>query len=309
MASLSGRKNKTKSGKRRFSLFYGRLRIHPLFLLLGLWSTLAGEFAVFFCSVVCAVLHELAHAAQAAKLGYAAKQLLLMPYGAAIHIEIEDASAKDELAVALAGPLFNLFIAALFLAMWWCFPSTYPYTETAFYTSLSLGLCNLIPAPPLDGGRVLYCAVYSLFAKYLPPIKAKKWTKIVCKISTAVFCVVGIILSIFSAIHGGFNLSLAVFSAFLLLSLFEREEPQYYKLDFSDRRAFERGTPILHVAVSPQCTIKKALTFLCVDRYLILDVYDEQERFLGSITQTQLSNFFQRNYLFTPIAEYFSDFL
>ena len=113
---MSGRKNKTKSGNRRFSLFYGRLRIHPLFLLLGLWSTLIGEFGVFFCSVLCAILHELAHAAQAAKLGYAAKQLLLMPYGAAIHMDIEDASAKDELSIAIAGPLCNLLIAALFLA-------------------------------------------------------------------------------------------------------------------------------------------------------------------------------------------------
>ena len=305
MASLSGRKNKTKSGSRRFSLFYGRLRIHPLFLLLGLWNTLVGNLGVFFCSVVCAVLHELAHAAQAAKLGYTAKQLLLMPYGAAIRMEIEDASAKDELSIALAGPLCNLCTAALFLSLWWCFPSAYPYTETAFYTSLSLGLCNLIPAPPLDGGRVLYCALYSLFVKYLPPAKAKKRTKIACKISTAIFCATGITLSVFSAVHGSFNLSLAVFTVFLLLSLFEREEPQYVKLDFADRRAFERGTPILHVAVSPSCTIKKALTFLCVDNYLILDVYDEQERFLGSLTQTQLSDFFQKNHLYTPIGAYF----
>ena len=306
---MSGRKNKTKSGNRRFSLFYGRLRIHPLFLLLGLWSTLVGEFGIFFCSVICAILHELAHAAQAAKLGYAAKQLLLMPYGAAIHMDIEDASAKDELSIAIAGPLCNLLIAALFLALWWCFPSTYPYTETAFYTSLSLGLCNLIPAPPLDGGRVLYCAVYSLFAAYLPPTKAKKQAKIICKISTAIFCAAGITLSVLSALHGAFNLSLAVFTVFLLLSLFEKEAPQYVKLDFSNRRAFERGTPIQHVAISPKCTVKTALTFLCVDSYLILDVYDEQERFLGSLTQSELSDFFQKNHLYTPIAEYFSDFL
>ena len=270
---------------------------------------MVGDFGVFFCSVVCAILHELAHAAQAAKLGFAAEQLLLMPYGAAIRMDIEDASAKDALAIALAGPLCNLSAAALFLALWWCFPSAYPYTETAFYASLSLGLCNLIPAPPLDGGRVLYCAAYSLFNKHLPPTKAKKRARIVCKISAAIFCGVGITLSVFSAIHGAFNLSLAVFSLFLLVELFEKEEPQYCKLDFSDRRAFERGTPIQHVAVSPSCTLKKALSFLCVDNYLILDVYDEQERFLGSLTQTQLSDFFQKNHLYTPLGAYFSDFL
>ncbi|MBQ2740915.1 MAG: hypothetical protein IJF39_04795 [Clostridia bacterium] len=306
MANLSGRNKKTKSGRRRFSLFYGRLRIHPLFLLLGLWNTLVGEFPVFFCSVVCAVLHEFAHAAQAAKLGYAATQLTLMPYGATIRMDIEDASAKDELCIALAGPLCNLCTAALFLALWWCFPSTYPYTETAFYTSLSLGLCNLIPAPPLDGGKVLYCGTYSLLHAYLPPAKAKKRANLVCKISTAVFCIVGAVLCVLSAVHGAFNLSLAVFTLFLLLSLFDKGEPHYVKLDFSDRRAFERGTPIKHVAVSPNCTVKKALTFLCADSYLVLDVYDETEGFLGSMTQTQLSDFFQKNHLYATLAWYFS---
>ncbi len=264
-----------------------------------------GNFGVFFCSVICAILHELAHAAQAARLGYAASQLMLMPYGATIRMDIEDSSAKDELAIALAGPLCNLCIATLFLALWWCFPSTYPYTETAFYASLSLGLCNLIPAPPLDGGRVLYCAVYSLLNTHLPPAKAKKRAKIISKISTAVFCVVGTIFSVLSAIYGTFHLSLAIFTVFLLLSLFEKETPQYVKLDFADRKAFERGTPIQHVAISPNCTIKKALTFLCADSYLILDVYDENEGFLGTLTQTQLSDFFQKNHLYTPILEYF----
>lgn len=264
-----------------------------------------GDFGVFFCSVICAILHELAHAAQAARLGYAASQLILMPYGAEIRIDVEDASAKDELAIALAGPLCNLCIAALFLAIWWCFPSTYPYTETAFYASLSLGLCNLIPAPPLDGGRALYCAVYSLLNAHLPPAKAKKRAKIISKISTAVFCVIGTIFSVLSAIYGTFHLSLAIFTVFLLLSLFEKETPQYVKLDFADRKAFERGTPVKHVAISPNCTVKKALTFLCADSYLVLDVYDENEGFLGTLTQTQLSDFFQKNHLYTPILEYF----
>lgn len=303
---MFGRNKRTKSGNRRFSLFYGRLRIHPLFLLLGLWNTLIGEFPAFFCAVVCAVLHEFAHAAQAAKLGYAAKQLSLMPYGAAIRMDLEDVSAKDELSIALAGPACNLCTAALFLATWWCFPSTYPYTETAFYASLSLGLCNLIPAPPLDGGRVLYCGVYSLLNAYLPPAKAKKRANFICKIITAVFCGIGVVLCVFSAIYGAFNLSLAVFTLFLLLSLFDKGEHRYVKLDFSDRKAFERGTPIKHIAVSPNCTVKKAITFLCADSYLVLDVYDENEKFLGSITQTQLSDFFQKNHLYTTLSWYFS---
>jgi stage IV sporulation protein FB len=305
---LSGRNKKTKSGNRRFSLFYGRLRIHPLFLLIGLWNTLTGELAVFLCAALCAILHELAHAAQAAKLGYGAKELTLMPYGATIRMDLEDTSVKDELTIALAGPLCNLVIAALFLALWWCFPSAYPYTESAFYATLSLGLCNLIPAPPLDGGRVVYCIAYSLLNKHLPPTKSKKYAKIVGKSLTAAVCAVGLAATVLGVIRGQFYLSLFAFTLFLLISLFERKEAYYVKLDFSDRRAFERGTPITHVAVSCRCTLKKALSFLTPGNYLVLDVYDDEQRFLGSLTQTQLSDFFQKSHLYAPILEYFPKF-
>jgi hypothetical protein len=129
------------------------------------------------------------------------------------------------------------------------------------------------------------------------------------KALTAVCCAVGITLFTLSAVRGQYNLSLAAFTVFLGLGLFEKKAVHYSKLDFSDRRAFARGTPIKHVAISSQCTIKKALSFLAAGQFLVLDVYDENERFLGCLTQSQLSDFFQKNHLYAPLAGYFSDFL
>ncbi len=305
---MLGRKNDTKSGKSRFSLFYGKIRIHPLFLLIGLWHTLTGELAVFISSVVCALLHELAHAAQAAKLGYGAKELTLMPYGATIDMDLEGASVKDECIIALAGPICNLVIAAFFLALWWCFPSAYPYTETAFFATLSLALCNLLPAFPLDGGRVLYCILYSMFNAHLPPAKSKKQAKLVSQIITVLLCAAALSLFVFGAIKGRVNVSLLAFTLFLLVGLFSKRQASYVKLDFADRRAFSRGVPIKHVAVSDACTVKKAISFLSDGQYLVLDVYDKDEKFLGSLTQSQLSDFFQSSHLYAPISEYFADF-
>ena len=156
MASLSGRKNKTKSGSRRFSLFYGRLRIHPLFLLLGLWNTLVGNLGVFFCSVVCAVLHELAHAAQAAKLGYTAKQLLLMPYGAAIRLNnLWETHPLKLIAISLAGPFANLIVSAFLSLFLTLVPAHQALYIPLIKNGAALAFINLIPALPLDGGRCL----------------------------------------------------------------------------------------------------------------------------------------------------------
>ncbi len=302
---MLGRKNNQKSGNRRFSFFYGKIVVHPLFLLFGLWHAATGELLLFFSLVVCAIAHEFAHAAEAAKHGFASKTILLMPYGATIDIDLNGVHPKDEIRVSLAGPLCNFGIAVFFLALWWCFPSTYPYTEIAFYATLSLALCNLLPAYPLDGGRVLYCALNLLFNAYLPPTKSQKYAKNITKTLSVTLCGIGLFIFAISAIRHTPNFSLLFFVLFVAVGLFEKSKPTYCKIDFSNRRAFERGIPVKRVAVSSACTVKKAISFLSSGDYLILDVYADNEAYVGSMTQSQLSDFFTLSSIDTQLGEYF----
>ena len=305
---MPGWKNKAKSGKRRFSLFYGKVRIHPLFFLAGVWYSFTGDFLSFVSVALCAILHELAHANAAAKIGYAMKSVCLMPYGATVTVDLDGVSPKDEIKIALAGPIFNLTLAAGFLALWWCYPSLYPYTETAFVSTLSLAVCNLLPALPLDGGRTLYCVLILLFNAYLPPTKSKKRALLICRIVSGTLCLAGIALFATTCFQGNPNLSLGAFTVFLFAGLFAKKHG-YVKLDFSNRKSFERGIPIKHVGVLETCTVKKALAFLSSGQYLSFDVYTKDERFLGSISQSQLSDFFQKRNLYATFSEFFSDFL
>ena len=306
--NLCVRKNKRESGGCRFSLFYGKLTVHPLFLLFGVWCALTGELLSFLSITACALLHELAHAAAAAKIGYAAEEIVLMPYGATLTANLDGTSARDEIRIALAGPFCNFVTAALFLALWWCFPSAYPYTEAAFTTSLSLGLCNLLPALPLDGGRVLYRALIAWFNAYLPPEKAKKQALLISRIISLLFCVFGVLLFLFAALNGTVNFSLLAFSLFLAAGAFSRKKNSFIRLNFSLRSAFERGIPLRQIAISASCSVKKTLTFLSSDAYLLLHVYNENERFLGTITQNELSEFFAQKGLYAVLGEYFNDF-
>lgn len=305
---MLGRKNKMKSGDCRFSLFYGKLSIHPLFLLFGIWYSFTGELLYFLSVALCAILHELAHAAAAAKIGYAMEYVRLMPYGATVKVDMDGVSARDELRIALAGPIFNLALAAFFLALWWCYPVLYPYTETAFYSTLSLGLCNLLPALPLDGGRALYCLLFSAFNAYLPPAKSKKRALLICKIITIFTCFLGAFAFIFSCIKHTPMLSLGAFTLFLIAGLFSKKNSAYIKLDFSSRKSLNRGIPIKHVAIGEECTVKKALGFLSAGQYLVLDVYTKKEKYLGSVTQNELSDFFQKTRLSATLKEYFHKF-
>ncbi|MFV0387830.1 MAG: site-2 protease family protein [Pyrinomonadaceae bacterium] len=112
---------------------------------------------VFF---VCIFLHELAHAYVARKQGLQVVEILLHPFGGIARLRHEPDNPKDEFKIAIAGPIASLLIAAMFLVFTGL--STLsgmqlltPLFFALFLLNFLLGVFNLFPGYPLDGGRVL----------------------------------------------------------------------------------------------------------------------------------------------------------
>ena len=111
------------------------------------------------------VLHEFGHALAARRYGIQTKGITLLPIGGVAQLERMPEDPKQELWVALAGPLVNVVIAAglavyLTIAQRWSFLSTSNLTsggllERLLIVNIMLVLFNLIPAFPMDGGRVV----------------------------------------------------------------------------------------------------------------------------------------------------------
>ena len=160
---LKKTENERRKKHRRFFV-----RLHPLFWLTGIIYAFTGDLLLFVISCLVALQHECAHAFAAAKRGYALNAIVLMPYGAVIEGDLEGLTFKDEISVALWGPLCNLLTAAFFAAVWWFEPTVYAFTDTAYYSSLSIALVNLLPAYPLDGGRIFKCALARFFCRTDP---------------------------------------------------------------------------------------------------------------------------------------------
>ncbi len=109
----------------------------------------------------CILLHELGHALAARAMGMPIKGITLFLFGGVAELEAEPPSARTDFLMAIAGPAVSLFLGIAFgLSAWagfhngWAPPLVTVLGYLSFVNFLLLAF-NLVPAFPLDGGRVL----------------------------------------------------------------------------------------------------------------------------------------------------------
>ncbi len=273
-AKEGGKPRRSSFFLRPFSLF----RLHPLFLAMGVWYAFTGELFLFLLTTLVAIQHECAHAFAAAHLGYKLNAIILMPYGAVLDGDLKGISFKDEIFVAVCGPLCNLATAFFFVAIWWFEPTMYAFTDVVFYSSLSIALVNLLPCYPLDGGRIVKCSLARLFQKsQLEEGIAEKKAGNICLALTLLFSVATLFAFILQCTQGAPNFSLLAFGLFLLVGgLGNRDKTAVYEknvLTFTP--SLRKGVEIRRVAIDGNCPVKDAFRFLSRGSYLVLEVYDE----------------------------------
>lgn len=113
----------------------------------------------------CVVLHELGHAMMARHFGIATRDIILLPIGGVARLDHIPSDPKEELLVAIAGPSVNVAIAFL-LTVWFLISGSSvswseinlingPVVVRLILVNLVLFFFNLLPAFPMDGGRIL----------------------------------------------------------------------------------------------------------------------------------------------------------
>lgn len=111
---------------------------------------------LFFTSVL---IHEMSHSLIARSFGVPVRDITLFIFGGVSQITEEPRSAREEAIMAGAGPLTSLVLAGVFGGLYFLVRAVLPVLQAPVMflatVNLSLGLFNLIPGFPLDGGRVL----------------------------------------------------------------------------------------------------------------------------------------------------------
>jgi Zn-dependent protease len=170
------------------SLFGIEVRVHATFLILLGWVAMshlmaghavamAASGVVYILAVFAiVVLHELGHALTARRFGIRTRDITLLPIGGVARLERMPSKPSQEFLVAIAGPAVNFVLALLLFATLvamgaiqdttrWTLVGG-PFLAKLMWTNLALGAFNLIPAFPMDGGRVLR-ALLAMRTSYL----------------------------------------------------------------------------------------------------------------------------------------------
>lgn len=196
------------------------IRIHFTFLLFLAWiaMTSSERAGLLWTGLVvavfaCVLLHELGHALTARRYGIETKDITLYPIGGVAMIEGRP-RARQELWIALAGPAVNVVIAAILGIVLLATEHRLPdmrlsmtggsFLGALFIANVTIAIFNMIPAFPMDGGRVLR----ALLALSMPDAKATA-------IAAAIGQGLAILLGFVGLLSGQVILMLVAFFVFL----------------------------------------------------------------------------------------------
>ena len=186
--------------------------LHPAALLMVLYMAATGFGGLLAVGFVSVLLHEGAHALMSACFGYPPEDIEITPLGALMRLEDDEALRPSKrLPVLLAGPVMTLLLCylALFLTQIGWLP--WATGRMLFLCNAAMLLINLLPALPLDGGRVL-ALVLSLLAR-------PETVKAVMRFLGSALGLGCVVLNLWlSWFRGGWNLSLAAAGCFLMYS-------------------------------------------------------------------------------------------
>jgi Zn-dependent protease len=151
------------------------------------------------------IAHELTHSIIAQKYGLVVKEIELYLFGGVSKIEQEPKTPKSEFVIAVMGPVSSLIIGALLMALFFL-PINYPsfLSVTLLYSGISnigLGIFNLIPAFPIDGGRVLRALLWKRRGDLLSATKTASRVGVIFGYGMVAY---GLLQSFFLGLFGGF---------------------------------------------------------------------------------------------------------
>ena len=246
--------------------------------------------AIIVALFVCVLLHEYGHSLVAQRLGIEIADITILPIGGLARLKSLPEKPWDEVKIAVAGPLVNVVLAPIFFGMAILLggrltapPDILGGVQSAAQVFVYLGLINvalvvfnLIPAFPMDGGRVLR----GLLATRLGPVRATDISSAVGQFFAAAFFLIGLLSG---------NILLALIAVFIFFGAsgeaqMVRQRELMRGLLVSDVMGSRRRTE----TVTPYRTFGQVLDMVIHGYQEDFPVVDEGGNLIGMITRNEI---------------------
>jgi Zn-dependent protease/CBS domain-containing protein len=272
-----------------FSIFGIPVELHITFLALMLLIYIVAYFKIIpainlltavlitlvFATVV---IHELSHSYLAKRYGIKIERIVLLPIGGLSEMEEIPKDPAQELRIALAGPVSNLIIALIsyvILIISGSYLSTVLLGALYYFTivNLLLGLFNLLPAFPMDGGRILR----AFLAERMSFIKATKLAANIGKQFAILMAVVGVF----------FNFLLILIAIFVYVGADAEYKSVVVSTLLGDEMVKDVMTTDVHT-LNPENTVQETLKTMFSEKHMGYPVTDNG-KMVGIITFDDIS--------------------
>jgi stage IV sporulation protein FB len=254
-----------------------------------MFSIVTGYFIELITLFGIVFIHELGHVAMAKIFGWHVKEVQLLPFGGvAVVEESGNIPAFEELWVALAGPAQNAWMAGFAIGMMNFSGSDTIWWGYFLQANLLIGLFNLLPILPLDGGKILL-SLLSFRICYYRTLHICGW------FSLCFSC--GIVMYAFMRIgtHGGVQLNLLMIGLFLVYSnwMSYRNIPYQFRRFLMSRegRAIQhlaRGTLAQPILVGGHKEISSIVQMLMREKYHLIYILSKQGIIQKALTEQRL---------------------
>ncbi len=254
------------------------IAVLPVLLLAGRLE----EYAIAFVSIA---LHEIGHMAVARYYGHKPDSVRFTPAGFSLSIDSRDCSRVNFIKIYSAGPIINFLLFVAGSSVGFAVPSLNKHLSQLSATNLYLALLNLIPAFPLDGGRILL----EILAGSMGLLTAGRMIRRL----TVILSITMLLLGIYQLYLSAFNFSLLIIGLYIIILLntgrMESALMNIRQIIYRRSRLIKKGIyPARDLVVVKSAQLSEALKNMDFDRFHLVYVLDEEMRLQRVFTENEI---------------------
>jgi len=260
--------------------------IHILFFPILLSLYLIGYLEEMVVLLGILFVHELSHGLAALFLGIKIQEIQILPFGGVVKLDHSlSFTHGEEIFISAAGPISNIVLSATVFFLQGYYNMKEPGFDFIIFSSLMVGFFNLIPAFPLDGGRI-FRSCLSYFIAY------KKATKIIVALSKMI-AILLIAINIFLFAIGSYNFTLILIGIFMYYQSNRESEIATFAtmrdITLKKENLNRAGSmDSQHMTVLPSTSLSDIFKQFSPKKFHIIYVLDENYALKGIITEDEI---------------------